>query len=98
MSHRPINQKKLNKLRRALRLALPVHFDLVDWLKMRRHAQTTGEANRLILDGRVRNGSHRIGVEKMPVMRPDGEMDTVEVVKRVQPGKYRDGLIVVGTS
>ena len=98
MSHRPVNNKKIAKLRRVLRPALPVYFDLVDWLKMRRHAQTTGEANRLILEGRVRNGSHRIGVEKVPVTQPDGSIKTVEVVQRVQPGKYRDGLIVVGSS
>jgi hypothetical protein len=98
VSHRPINQKKLNNLRRALRPALPVYFDLVEWLKMRRYAQTTGEANRLILAGRVRNGSHRIGVKEVPVEQADGTLKTIEVVHRVQPGKYRDGLIVVGAS
>ena len=97
MSHRGTLNKKLNRLRKATRVPLPAHFDLVDWLKDRRHAQTTGEANRLILAGRVRNGSHVVGVVNEPeydtLGKPTGE--TISTVRRVQPVSKRDDLIVL---
>ena len=96
MSHRPSHRKKIKRLRKMMRVTLPTHFDLVDYLKLHRHAQTTGEANRLILGGKVRNGSHTIGIEKVMVGEDaNGVPQFEEVVKRVQPAKYKNGLIVL---
>lgn len=97
MSQRPTIQKKLARLRKAVRPALPVYFDLVDYLKLHRFAQTTGEANRLILDERVRSGSHVIGLVDAPVQTPDGKMTTEKVVQRVQPARLKAELIVLST-
>lgn len=98
MSHRPIMQKKLRRLKKALRAPLPVHFDLVAWLKDRRYAQTTGEANRLILAGRVRSGSHTIGTTEVPKVDVTGEVTTETVVQRIQPARYKAELIVLESS
>jgi hypothetical protein len=95
VSQRPILDKKLNRLRKAVRVPLPVNFDLVEYLKLHRHAQTTGAAERLILGGRVRNGSHVVGLTQVPVMQPDGQIKNEDAVERVQPAKLKDGLIVL---
>ena len=95
MSQRPIIQKKLARLRKATRVPLPVNFDLVDYLKLHRHAQTTGEALRIIKAERVRNGSHVIGLIDVPVLGPDGEIKVEKDVHRVQPASVKDGLIVL---
>jgi ribosome-associated protein YbcJ (S4-like RNA binding protein) len=69
MSHRPIQEKKLRKLERALRKAATpaASIDLIDWLKTRGHAQTTGAAVRLLLAGKVRVDSHIVGRQEIPV-------------------------------
>lgn len=54
--------RKLRKLRKQLRNTPKRYFDLIDWLKLHRYAQTTGEARQIILDGRVRVESHTIGI------------------------------------
>lgn len=95
MSHRPRINKQLNRMRKMMRTPLPVNFDLVDYLKLHRHAQTTGEAERLILGGRVRNGSHTLGIVKVPVQRPGGKIEHEDAVQRVQPAHLKDGLIVL---
>jgi len=95
MSRRPSLDKKVARLRKMTRTPLPRSFDLVDWLKDRRHAQTTGEANHLILSGRVRCGSHVVGIIEIPTQRPDGKLGTQKAVQRFQPVKYRDELIVL---
>lgn len=63
MSKRSSQDKKIRKLGRALRSAgaPPASLDLIDWLKTRGHAQTTGEAVRMLLDGRVMVDSHVVG-------------------------------------
>ena len=63
LSHRPIKDKQLRRLRRALRKAgaPPASLDLIDWLKTRGHAQTTGEAVRMLIDGKVSVDSHVVG-------------------------------------
>lgn len=98
MSHRPIVNKKVARLRKLMRQSLPVGFDLVQWLKDRRYAQTTGEANRLILNKRVRSGSHVIGIEIIDQPNALGEMEKVEIVQRYQPARYKQDLIVLETS
>jgi hypothetical protein len=77
MSHRPIQAKKIRKLERALRKAgaPAASIDLIDWLKTRGHAQTTGAAVRLLLDGKVRVESHIVGRQQVPsAFQPDKEV------------------------
>lgn len=64
MSKRPINTKRARRVRKLLRKELPAYIDLIHWLKVRRYAGTTGEAERLILAGRVRSESHKLGIGK----------------------------------
>ena len=62
MSHRPNNAKKLARLRKQLtRHSLPAYIDLVQYLKDRRYAKTTGQAKRMLLDGKVRVGANAVG-------------------------------------
>lgn len=61
MSKRPREEKKIRKLEKALRRTPPARIDLVEWLKRHKHAQTSGEARKLLTDGRVRIGSHVVG-------------------------------------
>lgn len=69
MSHRPIAEKKLKRLRKAIeRTPLPRYIELIDWLKDHRYADTTGQAIRLLEDGRVHSESHVIGREKVVMM------------------------------
>lgn len=64
MAKRPINAKRAARVRKLLRNELPAYIDLIDWLKVRRYASTTGEAEKMILDGRVRSESHKLGIGK----------------------------------
>lgn len=109
MSQRPILKKRANKLRKALRASPPHFIDLVEYLKDRGHAQTTGEAERIILAGRVRAGSHKLGIVKdkrpkhharlkvaigLPLEDSDYEM--ADVVQRRVPAQMRGDIIVLG--
>lgn len=95
MSARSIKGKQAKRMRKALRVTPPRFLDLVQWLKDRRHAQTTGEAHRIILAGRVRHGSHKVGVVKANVKLPGGEMGTEDAVYPFVPSEWRGELIVV---
>jgi hypothetical protein len=60
--------KKVRRLRKMLRRTPTAYIDLIQWLKDRDYAQTTGEATRLILAEKVRVDSHAVGFFKI-----DGE-------------------------
>jgi hypothetical protein len=64
MSRRPIAEKQAARRRKSLRNTPPAFFDLVQWLIDHKHASTRKAARELILGGRVKSGSHVIGVEK----------------------------------
>jgi hypothetical protein len=67
MSHRPNNAKKLARLRKELtRAPLPAYIDLVQYLKDRGHAQTAGQAKRMLLAGKVRVGANAVGRRAEP--------------------------------
>lgn len=94
MSKRPTQQKKIRKLSRALRKAgaQQTHIDLIRWLKQHGHAQTTGAAVRLLLDGKVRVDSHIVGRQRVPnPFRSDEEIWGVAPLI----GSYNRGKIVV---
>lgn len=84
--------KKIRKLRRALRKGrLDGFIDLVEWLKDHGHAQTTGEAYKLMSSGALRTkGGHKIG--RSPRGGPQGL--TYEP-NRIISARLRDQLIVV---
>lgn len=94
MSKRPIQQKKIRKLRRALRKAgaPQTHIDLIEWLKLHSFAQTTGEAVRLLLAGKVRVESHVVGRQRVPnPFRSNDEIWGIDPLI----GSYHRGKIVV---
>lgn len=89
--NRPL-EKQVRRLRRALRKGrLVTYIDLYHWLKLCDHAQTTGQATALILDGRVRSESHKLGVRI--VNAGDGRM--IRVVDPLVPASLRNTLEVV---
>ena len=95
MSHRPLQTKKLNRLRKALRQEHPRYIDLVHWLKVHRHADTTGQAHKLILAHRVRSESHPVGLQTVPTLTAEGKVENVEVVQQYVPASVRPTLCVV---
>lgn len=105
MSHRPINKKAANRVRKAMRNELPAYFDVVQWLINRKHAKTRKEAEQIILAKRVRSGSHTIGVETREVFTPltalqiargvEPKLEEKEVVQTYVPVNVRDQLIVL---
>lgn len=96
MAHRPILVKKLNRLRKSMHVSPPAFMDLVAWLKDHRHAQTTGAAHRLILAGKVRHGSHKVGIRYEEALDANGEIDRIPVVYPYLPSEWRSELIVLG--
>lgn len=107
MSHRPILHKQANRLRKSMRRSPDAYIDLVDYLKARGHAQTTGEAEALILAGRVRSESHTLGIGKgmklkaasrvAVAVRPltDDDFEEVPVVSRCVPASLRATIQVM---
>lgn len=63
--NRPL-EKKARAMERAIRKGrVPTLINLVQWLKDHKHAQTTGEAVRLIKAGRVMSESHKLNGDKI---------------------------------
>jgi hypothetical protein len=97
MSHRNITDKKIAKLRRALRKSgstVPVWIDLIHYLKLHRHAQTTGEAKKIILAGRVKADSHTLGIKRVPML-VKGKAEDVDVVDPYVPARLRASITVL---
>lgn len=108
MSHRPIRRKQANRLRKAFRQTLPAFIDLVAYLKLRGYAQTSGEAEEIILAGRVKSESHTLGIAKGKVLRDDAKLKAlmgreiteddlreVDVVQRHVPASLRATIQVL---
>jgi hypothetical protein len=108
VSHRPVLKKRANKLRKVLRAELPAYIDLVEYLKTRGHAQTTGEAEKIILAGRVRSESHKLGITqqeqpkrharikaRVGLLLTADDYETTDVVQRRVPAKLRDTIQVL---
>jgi hypothetical protein len=74
MSHRPIARKRGDRMRKALRHTPDRYFNLIEWLCDHGHAQTAGQARKIILARRVRSDSHVLGIRREPVLVPaDGK-------------------------
>lgn len=71
MAKRDITAKKIAKLRKLMRQTPQGSIDLVTWLKDRRYAQTSGDAKRLLIDGKVFKGKTAIGRNRAFVQGPD---------------------------
>lgn len=107
MAKRPINVKKARRVRKAFRSTPPAFLDLIQYLKDRRLAQTTGEAERIILAGRVRADSHKLGITKGRKLKPnsvllaasgktgDDLFDETDVVDRYVPAALRASIQVL---
>jgi len=91
MAKRNIRKKQANRLRHALRHTPPQFYDLVTWLVTRGHAPTKRAARALILDGRVRHESHKVGFEEVEAL--NGEK--VKLLRPHIPVKLLRGLTVV---
>lgn len=90
MARRPIRDKQIARLRKAInRRPLPAHVDLVWWLRSNRYADTTGQAIRLMLDGKVRLESHVVGRERVARVIAGKEVEQWEPVRLI-PGRLRD--------
>lgn len=94
MSSRNRTEKKLRRLEKMLRLTPPSYINLVEWLLDRRHAATIGEAQRLILDGKVKADSHVIGRRNVPTLGLEGKVTEVPTVMPLVPAALRSRIVV----
>lgn len=95
MAKRPILEKKLRRLRKQLgRKPLPAYIDLIAYLKLHRFAQTTGQARKLLIDGKVKAESHTIGRVQVPVQTPDGKVELEWRAERLVPAELREQIRV----
>ena len=104
MAHRPIKGKQVRKMRKALRQSPPAFMDLIDWLKDHRHVQTSGAARKLLVEGKVRHGSHVVGRMQVPVifngepvLDDEGRPKMENVAYPYVPSAFRSELIVLGS-
>lgn len=94
MSHRPISEKKVARLRKALRPGVPVYLDLVEWLvdhhRPAPHRRLTKrQARQMLLDGRVRVGANRVGRIEIELLgKKQWRVDPL------LPAKFRNELLV----
>lgn len=95
MSHRPINRKKANKLRKMLRGKPDRYINLVQFLKDRRYVRTSGAAEKLILDGRVQAEGEVLGVGQVPMLDQRGEVVQKDVVFPLVAADLRSKIEVV---
>jgi hypothetical protein len=65
MAKRPIRRKQANRLRKAMRRTPDQFIDPVRWLIDHNHARTKREARELILAGRLRAESHKVGFQEV---------------------------------
>jgi hypothetical protein len=84
--------KALRRLRRALQVSPPGKLDLVQYLIDRGHASSIKAARELILAGRVRADSHRLGVKAYHDPLLDKQ---VEYVDPIIPTEFRDRIMVL---
>lgn len=93
-------------MRKALRRELPRYIDLIQYLKDRGYVSTSGEAEKLILDGRVRSESHKLGIgqetqpkrlSKAALLVSGGkfENEVVDVVRPHVPASLRKTIRVI---
>lgn len=94
MAKRPTTEKKLRRLRKALRRTPPAFIDLVAWLKLHGYADTTGKAHKIILDGRVRSESHKLGIGRGVAVKK-GKLVEVDEVHPMVSADIRGTIVVV---
>lgn len=109
MAKRPIRMKQAARMRKVLRRKpLPAFIDLVSYLKLHGYADTTGQAEAIILARRVRSESHTLGVTKGLKPKADAKLklvlgktlensdyEEVDVVQRCIPAAHRPTLTVL---
>lgn len=96
VSKRSITQKNLHRIAKQVRQPLPAHIDLVQWLIDRGHAQTRGDARKIILAKRVKTESHVLGVKTVPVIQKDGKsVANEDVVAPYVPATLRKKIEVL---
>lgn len=89
--------KKLRMLERSLRKGrLPRYLNLIHWLEDHGHAETAGEARKLVKEKRVRHESHPVGVTIIDrEVEGQEEPEKVEVFNFRVPSNLRNGIEVV---
>ncbi len=92
MSKRPSFKKKLRRLEKALRVTPQGRIDPIDWLKDHGHAQTTGEAIAICISGRLKSGSHVVGM-KQSLVTSNGKSSTITTTDTID-ANLREGLYV----
>jgi len=88
MGKRPIEAKKLNRLRKALRRTPTGYINLVQYLQDHNITNTAGGAKAVLLAGRVSVDSHVVG------RKPDPRNPDEFVLDPLIEAKYRGRIIV----
>lgn len=96
MSHRPINEKRSRRVRRAIeRKSLPAFVRPERWLRTHGYAQTAGEARKLILDGRLKINANKVGFAEVKVEDADGNRSTQKVVVDIPAEQFDPRAVTV---
>lgn len=82
-------------MRKALRKSPTRFLDLRHYLKLHRYARTTGEADALILAGKVKSESHTLGIGKFERLNVKNEVEEFDVVQPWVPAKLRGSITVL---
>jgi hypothetical protein len=94
VAKRPVLDKKVNRLRKALRNTPPAFIDLEDWLIDRKYVQTKGAARKLLLDGKVKVESHTVGRIALDVNIGGDDEGKKYVLYPFIPAQYRNDITV----
>lgn len=95
MAKRPINVKAANRVRKAFRTPLEGYINPVRWLRDRGHAQTAGEARKIILAKRLKINSHPVGLAEAVVEEADGTRVKQTFVVDIPVKEFHSGVPTV---
>jgi len=90
MAKRPILEKQARRVERLFSPTPRRLFDLLDWLELHGHADTRGQARKLVLQGKVRSDTHTVGITEVE----DKHGLPIKVVDRFLPISYLENLEV----
>lgn len=93
MSHRSIESKKIEKLRRSLRQNRSTYIDLTEYLVDRRFASSRKKAEAMLVDGKVRVESHIVGRVEVP--DPEKKDKTMFIPRPLLASHHRSNITVL---
>lgn len=95
MAKRPLLEKKVRRLRKALRNTPPTYIDLVQYLTDRRLAKSKKHARELMVAGKVMVDSHKVGRIQVPDLINGDENDMRWIPQPLLSSQHRGNIVVL---